>query len=180
MRWYSAREVFAASTADCGSPFWLAAFCKTSTAHGSALPLIWTWHDNRVADRRLLAQGCFQVFGINIQPRGRHDDVFLTAAEAKIAVGIHLAQVARMQPSFVSLAHRTKSALLPITRGNIFAAHQDFAVRPEPEFPPGKNFTDRSFRGVKWIVQADQRSGFRHAIALHHGVADAFEKILGV
>ena len=99
----------------------------------------------------MLAQGRFEVFGINIQTSRSDDDIFLAAAKTKVALGIHLAQIASVQPSFVSLAYRTKSALFPITRGNIFAANQNFAVRREPEFAPGKNFADRSFRGVKRI-----------------------------
>ena len=104
---------------------------------------------------------------------------FLRPRKRRLPSASSLAQIPSVQPAFVSLAHRTKSALLPIARGNIFAADQNFAVRPEPEFAAGKNFADRSFCCAKGSIQADERSGFRHAVALHHGVADAFEEILG-
>src|SRR6202171_5053857 len=73
----------------------------------------------------------------------------------------------------------TKSSLLPVAAGNIFAADENFAIFGEPKFTARENFADRAFRGAKRVIQADQRCCLRHAIALNNGITHALEKVLG-
>ena len=134
-------------------------------------------HD-AIAHASLLAQRRFNVLWINIQSGRRHDDVFLAALEPKIAFGIEFPDIAREQPPFAAFFLLNSSAL-PITGGNIFAAHKNFAILCEPKLAPGQNFSDRALRGAKGMIQADERCGFRHAVALHDRVTYAFEELFG-
>ncbi len=123
------------------------------------------------------AESSFQVLGIYVETSGRDDHIFLAAAETQIALGIEFAKIACAQPAF--LFGGPNGSLLPITAGNIFAADEDFAVFGELEFAARQDSADRSFRGAKGMIQADQRGCFRHPVTLNNGIAHAFEKVLG-
>src|SRR5579862_7728827 len=44
------------------------------------------------------------------------------------------------------------------------------------KFPAGKYLAHRALRRMEWMIYADERRGFRHAIPLHHGISDALEE----
>src|SRR5205823_1874629 len=69
---------------------------------------------------------------------------------------------------------------LPIGRRDVFSAHKNFTIFGKLELAAGQDFTDRTFRRTERMIQADQRSCFRHAIPLNYGVAHALEETLGV
>ena len=62
------------------------------------------------------------------------------------------------------------------TGAHVFAAYQNFAVFREAELASGQHFADRSLRGAKRMVEADERCGLGHPVALHDRVADTAEK----
>jgi len=69
-------------------------------------------------------------------------------------------------------------AFLPVTTGNVFAAHQNLAIVREMKFAARQNFSDGTCSRAKRMIEADERGGLRHAVALHHRVAEALEEIL--
>ncbi len=141
------------------------------------IAIAFDWNDDAIAHARLLAQGGFQILGINIQPRWRDNHIFLAPPKTQVAFGIECPQIACVQPAF--FAARLEGASLPVACGDVFSAHENFTVFAKHEFPAGKNFADGAFRRAKGMIQADQRSRLRHAIALNHGVTHTLEKILG-
>src|SRR5207245_8042021 len=90
-------------------------------------------NDHAIAHAGLRAKGSFQVLGINIESGWGNDDVFLAPAETQIALGVEFAQIARTQPALLSRG--PNSSLFPVTAGNIFVAHENFAVFGKLAFP---------------------------------------------
>src|SRR5260370_31058707 len=72
-----------------------------------------------------------------------------------------------------------ESSLFPVTAGDIFTAHEDFAVFGDLEFAVRENLTDRAFRRAKRVIQAYQRGGLRQAVALNNGITQSLEEVLG-
>src|SRR5260370_40223163 len=72
-----------------------------------------------------------------------------------------------------------ESSLFPVTAGDIFTAHEDFAVFGDLEFAVRENLTDRAFRRAKRVIQAYQRGGLRQAVALNSGITQSLEGGLG-
>src|SRR5260370_24478631 len=72
-----------------------------------------------------------------------------------------------------------ESSLFPVTAGDIFTAHEDFAVFGDLEFAVRENLTDRAFRRAKRVIQAYQRGGLRQAVALNNGLTQSLEEVLG-
>src|SRR5208282_1196821 len=132
-------------------------------------------HD-AIAYARLFAERRFQILRINIQSGGRYNYVFLAALEPKIALGIELADIPRAQPIFAIAHSLPERSAFPIAARDVFAPHQNFPVFREPEFAPWENFSNRSLRGAKGMVQADERCCFRHAVPLHDRVTNTLEK----
>ena len=130
-------------------------------------------HD-AVANPRLLVQLGFEVFGVNVQSRWRDDDVFLSSAEAEVALGVEFTEIAGAQPAL--LIQGMDSSLFPIASGNIFTADKNLAVFGKLEFTARENLADGALRRAKRMIQTDQRRGLGHAIALNDGIAKSFEK----
>ena len=59
----------------------------------SIAPLFDRNHD-AVANPRLLVQLGFEVFRVDVQSRWRDDDVFLSSAEAEVALGVEFTKIA--------------------------------------------------------------------------------------
>src|SRR5260370_5023623 len=72
-----------------------------------------------------------------------------------------------------------ESSLFAVTAGDIFTAHEDFAVFGDLEFAVRENLTDRAFRRAKRVIQAYQRGGLRQAVALNNGITQSLEEVLG-
>ena len=85
-----------------------------------------------------------QILRIDIHPRRRHDDAFLPSLEIKLAVFVHLRQISGVKPA-VLLHHWLQLFVAPITGGNIFAPHQNFASVADLHFQPGNNFPIEPF-----------------------------------
>src|SRR5205085_1872374 len=75
------------------------------------------------------------------------------------------AQVAGVEPALIG-SDTLEPAALPISRGHVFAAHQNFAIAAELDFAAGQNFADGAFTQAKRMVHADKRRGLGEAIAL--------------
>ena len=99
---------------------------------------------------------------------------FLRPRKWRLPCGVEFADIAGVQPGFVGGG--LHCAGLPVARGDIFAADENFAVFGELEFAAGQDFADGALRRAKRMIEADQRSGFGHAVALDDGVADALEE----
>src|SRR4029077_9012903 len=109
---------------------------------------------------------------------GGDDNIFLTAAKFEIAVRIEFAEIASAKPAAVFLRRILKTSLLPVTARDIFTANEDFSVFGDFEFAAGENFPDGAVGGVEGMVETDERSGFRHTVALYHRVTETLEKKL--
>src|ERR1700687_1733678 len=132
-------------------------------------------YDDAVLHFRIAPQRCFQVFRVDVHSRSRNDDVFLAALEIKISIAIESAQITRAKPSGVHSIARNGAQLaaLPGARGNVFSAHQDFAVCIELHFAAFENFADGAAADLERMIYADQRSCLRQTIALNCGESDA-------
>src|SRR2546421_5767415 len=113
---------------------------------------------------------------MNVETSRRDDHVFLASTKTQIAFGVEFAKIARAQPAF--LIGRTKFTLFPIAAGNVFTANQDFAIFGELAFAARQNLAHGPLRRAKRVIQADERSRLRHAVALNNGIAHRLKKIL--
>src|SRR5208337_1237256 len=135
-------------------------------------------NNDTVAHFVLLSQCRFQVVRVDVHPFARHDDVLLAALEIKIPFGIKLAEIASAKPSFV-IQHRLQFLTLPVAGGNVGPAHQDFASLIQLDLAPLQHLSDRAPAGVKWMVQRDQRSRLRQAVALNDDETQPAPELLG-
>src|SRR5262249_31063090 len=134
-------------------------------------------NDHAIAHRRLFAERRFQVLGINVEPCGSDDDTFLASTKTQVSFLVDFTQISSWQPAL--LAGRLEGAGLPVTCGHVFTPNKNLAVVSELAFAARKNLAYRAGRGPKGMIQADQRCGFRHAIALNDGVAHSLEEVFG-
>src|SRR6266481_3290476 len=138
------------------------------------------WNDHAISNRRVFFDSALQILRINIKAGRRNDHALLAPAEAKIASGVEFTEVSGAEPAVIFARGLLRCTFFPVGTGNVFAADQDFAVLGEFEFAAGKNFSNRAFRCAERMVEADQRRGFGHSVALNDGVTHALEEILGV
>src|SRR5713101_6807346 len=135
------------------------------------------WNDHAIHYAGLFANGSFEVLGIDVETGRCDDHVFFAPAESQVALGVEFAQVAGAQPAL--LLRGPESSLFPVAAGNIFTADENFAVFGELKLTAREDFADRSFRRAKRMIQTDQRSRLRHAVALNNGITHALEEVLG-
>ena len=83
-----------------------------------------------------------------------------------------------MQPAI--FVGRLESPTLPITCGDVFSPHENFAVVGQLEFAARKNLAHRTFRRTERMIQADERRGFGHSVSLNDGVAHSLEETFRV
>src|SRR6266850_7754103 len=138
------------------------------------------WNDYAVPNRRLFLDRGLQIFRINIEASRRDDHAFLAPAEAQVAGVVEFTKIPGVEPAVTFVGGLPGRTFFPVGSGNVFAADQDFAVLVKFEFAAGKNFSNRAFRCAERMVEADQRRGFGHSVALNDGITHAFEKIFGV
>src|SRR6202022_1906859 len=55
---------------------------------------------------------------------------------------------------------------------NVFTTDQNLAPLVDANFPARENFANRALGGMEGMIQADQRSGFRHAVSLDRGISE--------
>src|SRR6266446_2499870 len=137
-------------------------------------------NDYAIPNRRVFLDRALQIFRINIEPGRRDDHAFLAPAEAKITRGVEFTKVSGAEPAVIFARGLLRRTSFPVGSGNVLAADQDFAVLGEFEFAAGKDFSNRAFRCAEWMIEADQRRGLGHSVALNDGVTHAVEEILGV
>src|SRR5581483_615794 len=134
--------------------------------------------DYTIADLRLLAELGFEVGGINVQSRGRDDDIFLAALEIEISLGIEFAEIAGAKPALL-VPDGMYFTALPVAAGHASAAHENFAVAGQLDLATRKDFSDRFLADGKWVVQADQGGRFGEAVALYDAEAHASPELFG-
>ena len=122
-------------------------------------------HHSAGCHARLLLDGRFQIFGVQVHPRGGHDHLALAPQEAQIAARHALGQVAGGQPLLRARLQR------PAGPGRVrdrLTTHQHFAIRPQLHLAPRHWFADRPVGHMEGVIQRDQRRSLRHSVALHH------------
>ena len=127
----------------------------------------------------MAAQGGFQVLGVDVQALGGDDYALLASLEIEVAVGVERAEVAGVEPFFPAL-HRLELATVPVTGGDVLAAHQDFATGVKLELASGQGFADGACGQLEGMVDADEGGGFGQAVALDDSEAQALPEDFGV
>ena len=125
-----------------------------------------------IAHSRLATHRFFEIFGMDVHARGRNDHIFAAAFEIQAALRVGFAHVSGAKPS-IGFHDGLRLIVLTVRGGDIFAAHQDFAVLVHTNFHAGENFADGAFRGTERMIEADERSGLGHAVTLNHGISQA-------
>ena len=90
-------------------------------------------------DFRLLLNGCFNVFGVEVDARSRDDDFTFAAEEAQLARLLALGDVAGGEPLLFA---REQRSAMPGSAGNDRAADHDFAVWSELDLAPRERLAD--------------------------------------
>ena len=176
IRWYSARDAFARFTMGSASACTVS---KYDRGAGLCISITRQWDHNSILHFRLAAQGGFEIVGIDVHSCRSDDDIFLSALEIKIAIGIKFADVAGAIPS-VFAGDGMQIASVPVAGGDSASAHQDFSVWSQFDFASSEDFSNRSFAQPKRVVHAYERRGFGEAVALNGGVAEASPEFFGV
>ena len=107
---------------------------------------------------------------------------FFRPLKYKFPSGVERAKVARAKPTRILAVPRNREflAALPISRGDIFSAHQNFAILIQFHFAALEHFSDRARPDAKRVIHADQRSCLRQSVALNRGESDAAPELLHV
>src|SRR5262249_15102521 len=113
---------------------------------------------------RLTIEDNLNVFGIDVYPSRCDDDFFLTSPKIKVALPVHLTNVSGAKPFHLSGC--CLSAVAPVSRRNIFAPHEDFAVFGQLQLLSAQNTANRTASEFEWMIYADQTRGFGHTVAL--------------
>ena len=124
-------------------------------------------HDRGIADAGNMIEHALDVFREHVQPLGRHDHLFLAAADEELTVGRDLPDVAGMEPAVDKGACRLVRRV-EIAGGDVLAADQDFSVRRDLHFDAGDGFPHRAFLRAERMIEAHDRRRFREPVALHH------------
>ena len=134
--------------------------------HGARFRAVRRLHGHHRArrDLRLLFDGRFNVFGMNVEPRCGNDHLALAAQKLEFARFLPLGNVARGQPLVLT---RTQFAALPDGAGDHGPAHQHFAVRRELHLAPGHRLADGAFGHMEGMVERDERGRLGQAVALY-------------
>jgi len=134
-----------------------------------------SWDAARREIARLLLDRRFQIFRVQVQPRGRHNHLALAAQKTQLARRLGLRQIACGEPL---IGTRMQRPCRPGSMRNGRPAHQHFAIRPQLYLASGKWLADGSPGHVEGMVECDQRRGLCHAVALHHNQANRIPEIL--
>src|SRR6202041_305520 len=98
------------------------------------------------------------IFGMNIQSRGRDDNLALAADEVELPFLIALSQVARGQPlRFVLL----QGAVLPGGARYHIAADENLALVSDADFAARQDLADGSLMSFERVIEGDDGGGFR-------------------
>src|SRR5207245_8448733 len=136
-----------------------------------------SFDDGSRLDLRLAIQDDFNIFRIDVHACRSHNHFFLASFEVKIAFRVHLTNVARAKPA--RIRGSALRVIAPVSGRNIFAAHQNFSVLGQLHFLAGHHATDRAMSQFEWMIDADERRGFGHAIALNHRKTEPPPKFFG-
>ena len=95
---------------------------------GMSLIPVWAAdrHDGAVADTRLGVEDAFDVFRMDVQSIGGHDDVFLASPIGEPPIGVHLAQIASVEPTFIVGGLLEAPTCRQVLAGDARTANQDF------------------------------------------------------
>src|SRR5215207_2359816 len=122
--------------------------------------------DGAQADFGLAVERGLDVLGVDVQARGRDDDLLLAPAEVDVARRVHLAEVARAQPAAV--AERLADAVsAPVAGRDVRAAHENLARLVEPHLLPAQRLADGAAPALERVVDGDERRRLRHPVPLH-------------
>src|SRR5437773_4518321 len=120
----------------------------------------------------------FNVFGIDVHA-GRSDDDFVPPPlKVKVGLLVHLTNVSGAKPAFVCGC--CLHIIAPVSRRNIFAAHEDFAVFGQLHLLPAHDPANRAAPQLEWMIDADEPGGFGHAVALNQRKAEPPPKLFGL
>src|SRR5687768_9797845 len=100
--------------------------------------------DRALPDFGLMAERRLDVFGVDVQSGGGDDNVLLAPLEKDVALGVHLAEVARAEPA--ALARQRLDAAPPVARRDVRSAHQNLPVLVEFDLLSGQSPPDRAAR----------------------------------
>src|SRR5579862_1069794 len=116
-------------------------------------------------DAGLAVEHRLDILRINVQTLGGDDHLLLAALVIQAAFGVHLADIAGVQPAVFDTA-RDRSA--HVFSDHAFAAYQNFAIGRDANFLAGYGFADRSAARAKRMIERYDRAGFGEPIALDH------------
>src|ERR1051325_2814291 len=116
----------------------------------------------------------FEIRGKDLQTSGSDDRVLAAAAKVNVAVCIDFADVAGVNPAL--LIGECLSQMVPVTRRDVVAAHEDLAVVTQLHLLACNGLADRTMLHAKRMRQARQRCRLSHAVALDDCVTNASPK----
>ena len=110
--------------------------------------------NHAVANLRLMPEGSFEVFRIDVHALGCHYHVLLPPLEIKVAVLVELTHIARVKPPFLAQS-RFQFSSLPVACCNALTAHQDLAAFVQPHFTSRQHLANGSPPQPKRMIHAD-------------------------
>src|SRR5262249_44059371 len=93
-----------------------------------------------------------------------HDHVLFASAVIQPAFAIDFSEVSSAQP-------------LTTLAGDTLAPDQDFAIRRDHHILTGHDLSQRSALCAEWMIDGDDRTGFRQTITLNHCVPELSPKL---
>ena len=133
--------------------------------------------DGCVVDVRQCRQRLLDILRKDVEPFGGDDHLFLAPLDEETARCVLLPDVSGVQPPF-GIERACDPA--EVSRGEVLATHQDLAVVPNADVDSADRGTDRSLARPERMIERDDRCGFRQAIPLNDGEAEAAPELLQI
>ena len=93
--------------------------------------------DHRLVDVNVADQQAFQFAGGDVLAGRRDDQILLAVGDGKIAVGVEVTHVARVEPAVLFDRFGRRLGIPPVALHHVRPADQDFAVRGDLDFDAG-------------------------------------------
>ena len=144
---------------------------STSTACTRSLRALPRSHHGGVPHAGHDRNRALHVLGKHVQPVGRDDHLLLAPADEQPSLRVHLADVARPEPSVLErVCGRT--IRVEVALRHVLPANEDLAVGCNLHLDTGNRLADRSAAGAEGVIERDDGRGFGEAVALHDHEAE--------
>jgi hypothetical protein len=136
--------------------------------------------DRRVSHARLGGEGALDVLREHLHPLSGRDQLLLAALDLQSAAGVHLADIAGVEPPVAQRRHLPSAGRVVVPGRDVVASDQDLAVVGDLD----RDAADRRSHGplgrLERVIQRDDGRRFGEPVALNDEKAQRAPEVLEV